>query len=138
MNEIVSIPTDKLRPNDCNPNVAPVSEADWLPRLATDINREHELAEESARSAVEHAYRAGNFLIQAKHRVKHGEWEQWVSANLKPAASTVRAYMRVAGKLPRLPAQQADHIKTLSLHDAIAYLREPAENPDKPAKYARR
>ena len=87
-------------------STAPVTDSDWLPRLATDINHEHELAEDVARTAVQHAYRAGNrldlafghrvpvinLLDQARRRVDYGKWGQWVADNLQFSERTERRY----------------------------------------------
>ena len=43
-----------------------------LPELAEKINDEHRAAETAARTALEHATRAGDLLIQAKGQCEHG------------------------------------------------------------------
>jgi hypothetical protein len=106
--------------------VTAIIDADRLLGLASEINAEHAAAEESARDAVTRACRAGKLLIQAKHKVGHGNWEDWVKDKLKLTARTASTYMRLAGKLPRLPKQQAEHVKELTLREAINYLKEPA------------
>ena len=70
-----------------------IADSSWLPGLATEINREHELAVESARDAVNRACRAGRLLFQAKKRVDHGEWKQWVADNLTISDRTAQRYM---------------------------------------------
>lgn len=45
-----------------------------LPALAKQINTEHEATEKHAKSAIDHALRAGELLIQAKGEVEHGRW----------------------------------------------------------------
>ena len=103
----------------------PVTDLDWLPGLADEINAEHAAAEESARDAVNRAYRAGKLLIQAKRRVDHGKWLSWIDENLDLSERTAQTYMRVASKLPTLPVQQAEHVKELTLQKVVTLLREP-------------
>lgn len=52
-----------------------------LVELASQINAEHHAAEKAAESAVEHAIRCGNLLLDARGRVPHGEWEEWLKEN---------------------------------------------------------
>ena len=109
-------------------HTAPVTEEDWLPRLAHDIVSEHRQAQESAQTAVAHARRAGELLVQAKHRVvKHGEWAAWCEAELPFGERMAQRYMKVARELPRLPAQQAEQISEMSLRDVLKMLSEPKE-----------
>ena len=106
---------------------SPITDSDWLPKLADEINAEHAAAEESARDAVSRAYRAGKLLVKAKQRVGHGNWLGWIDENLTLSKRTAQAYMRVASKLPTLPAQQAEHVKGLTLAEMVLLLREPRE-----------
>ncbi|MCP4476406.1 MAG: hypothetical protein GY821_17965 [Gammaproteobacteria bacterium] len=45
-----------------------------LALIANDIPHEHTLAVSNARTAIEHAHKAGELLTQAKKNVNHGEW----------------------------------------------------------------
>ncbi len=67
-----------------------------LDELATQINDEHRLAEDAARSAVDHALRAGELLIEAKGRMKHGEWLPWLEQHCEASPRTVQRYIQVA------------------------------------------
>ena len=67
-----------------------------LPTLASQINAEHEACEKSARSAIGHAMRAGELLIEAKAQVEHGQWLPWLKDNFAGSARTAQAYTRVA------------------------------------------
>jgi hypothetical protein len=44
-----------------------------LPQLAKRINAEHNEALSAARTAIEHARRAGQLLQQAKEKCEHGQ-----------------------------------------------------------------
>ena len=63
---------------------------------AEAINREHGLARSCAESAVQHAIRCGELLIEQKDRLQHGEFGDWVKANCEFGQHTARIYMRAA------------------------------------------
>lgn len=67
-----------------------------LETLANEINKEHFLATETAFSAIEHAKNAGEKLIEAKAKLKHGEWLPWVEKNCVMAERQARRYMQTA------------------------------------------
>jgi len=50
--------------------------------LAGKIEAEHQAAIGAARSAMEHAIRCGQLLLEAKASIGHGGWLPWVEANL--------------------------------------------------------
>jgi hypothetical protein len=54
-----------------------------LSDLAADIDAHHDLARQHAAQAFDHAVKAGLLLLQAKEQVKHGEWLNWLRANVK-------------------------------------------------------
>jgi hypothetical protein len=96
-----------------------------LVRLADDINRDHAAAMTAAQSAIEHARRAGDLLLQAKSTVGHGEWLPWLVAHC-PAISerTAQRYMRLADSWTTLEAK-ATRVSDLSLTGALQLLAEP-------------
>lgn len=96
-----------------------------LPTLAIEINGEIEAAERDARSAVEHARRAGKLLLEAKGRVAHGEWLPWLRAHCRAAERTAQAYMRLARRLAELPEGEAQRVADLPLRGALALFAEP-------------
>jgi DNA N-6-adenine-methyltransferase (Dam)/Protein of unknown function (DUF3102) len=67
-----------------------------LPDLAQEIEREHAAAARDARSAMEHAIRCGELLLQAKAALAHGEWLPWLEANTTVSARQSQRYMRLA------------------------------------------
>ena len=54
-----------------------------LPDLASRINAAHRECESAARSAVTHALEAGRTLLEAKQQVAHGQWADWLAANVE-------------------------------------------------------
>lgn len=65
-------------------------------KLADDINTEHELAQSSQQTSVEHAVRCGQLLLEAKAGLDHGEFTPWIEANCKFSVRSAKAYMQVA------------------------------------------
>ena len=90
-----------------------------LPDLATAINTQHQAVETSLRSAVEHATKAGDLLLQAKASVKHGEWLPWLSANCSMSERTARNYMRLAKELPKLDDEKRQRVADLPMREAL-------------------
>jgi hypothetical protein len=74
-----------------------------LVALAAEIEAEHAATQEAAQSALEHAVRCGELLIQAKAQVGHGDWLPWLEANCSFRPRTARAYMQLARAMPTLP-----------------------------------
>jgi hypothetical protein len=67
-----------------------------LPELAALINSELAAADVAFRATVDHAIRAGEYLIQARPMVPYGEWANWTQANLGRHPSGLYSYMRLA------------------------------------------
>ena len=102
---------------------------DRLVALAADINREHEAAEHAATTAVEHARRAGEMLLEAKAAVLHGAWLPWIRENLSLSERSAQGYMRVAKQLRELPDGKAQRVADLPLRQVLASLAESREDP---------
>jgi hypothetical protein len=83
--------------------------------IADAIQAEHKAAQGHQRSAVEHAIRCGMLLLQAKATMKHGEWEGWLSVNVRFSARSAQGYMRLA----RLDPAKAQRVADLSLSQAL-------------------
>ena len=92
--------------------------------LARCINYEHALALDTARSALEHARKAGTLLLAAKAQVPHGSWLPWLAEHCDVAPRVAQGYMRLADRWPELEAntKRASH---LPLRDALALLSSP-------------
>ncbi len=67
-----------------------------LTDVAEYINKEYELAQECATSAVEHAINCGKALIDAKAQCKHGQWMTWLAGHVSFTPKTAAEYMRLA------------------------------------------
>jgi hypothetical protein len=64
--------------------------------LAEQINKEHAACEAAVRTALEHARKCGEFLVEAKGAIRHGLWEKWIRRNLTVSPRQARNYMTLA------------------------------------------
>jgi ParB family chromosome partitioning protein len=82
--------------------VGEVIEPGSLGALARTANEEHALAVGSGLDMVEHAAKAGQALIDAKAKVKHGEWLPWLRGNFDATERLAQMYMKVASNTKRV------------------------------------
>lgn len=75
-----------------------------LPFLASEINAAHREITVHARGMLLEAKRAGDALLAAKAKVKHGEFQTWVESHCRCSYRTSAKYMQVS----RLAAKAAD------------------------------
>lgn len=92
--------------------------------LAVDIEHEHEQAQEAFASAVEHAVRCGELLLEAKAEVGHGEWGAWVDEHFPASRRSAQGYMRLARH-----GVEAQALAHLGIEGALRELAAPA--PDR-------
>ena len=90
--------------------------------LPAQIEAEHQAALGAARSAIEHAVRCGELLIEAKAEAGRGSWLHWVETNLSFGARQAQKYMRLAEHAAELPNANSDFAYS-SIDDALAALR---------------
>jgi hypothetical protein len=69
----------------------------------------------SLRTSVACAIETGALLIEAKKRVGHGNFEQWVADNCQLSPAIARRWMQLAEKKPELEKQLT--AKSLNLSD---------------------
>lgn len=106
--------------------LAKVQTTDLSPAdLVMEINDAHRACEAAARSAVEHALRAGELLERAKAGVAHGFWGMWIQDNCEFSERTAQVYMRVARELPKLDDAKAQRVADLPLREVAKLLSAP-------------
>jgi Holliday junction resolvase RusA-like endonuclease len=71
-----------------------------LMELAAQINREHERCQNSVAIGLLHARNAGQYLLQAKHRVPSSKWSVWLAAYCTVPEATAQTYMDMARGWP--------------------------------------
>jgi Protein of unknown function (DUF3102) len=62
-----------------------------LMALAERISAEHKAASEAFNNGFKHAIKAGNLLIEAKAKLKHGGWMAWLNDHCRVAARTAQS-----------------------------------------------
>lgn len=90
-----------------------------VPDLVTRIHAEHAEVESALRSSVQHAINCGELLIEAKKSVRHGEWADWLTDNIKFSDRLAQVYMRFA----RLPVEKRNGVADLPLREALGAIR---------------
>jgi hypothetical protein len=96
-----------------------------IERLAVEIEAHHQSAYRLAAGAVDHALRCGDLLIEAKGRVKHGEWLPWLRSVTTISIRQAQNYMRLAKNRTEIEAAKTQRLSYLPIRDAIALLTEP-------------
>jgi chromosome segregation ATPase len=96
------------------------------------INLEHQLANNKAAEAVQHATNCGLMLLKVKASLSHGEWLPWLqsaidSGQLQVKARQANTYMKIAAN-----PQRAADLTAPSIRAALELLsdKEPAEQAD--------
>lgn len=95
------------------------TEITTLSTLADGIRQKHQAALDTAANAVTLAREAGELLIQAKAQVDHGQWSDWLKANVQFSERTAQGYMRLAREIPKLCEEKAQHIEVFPLRQAL-------------------
>ncbi len=78
-----------------------------LMELAAQINREHERCQQSVAMGLLHACNAGQFLIQAKHRLPSQKWAVWLASHCRVPEATAQTYMQIAWGWPSVKDSDA-------------------------------
>jgi DUF3102 family protein len=102
------------------------SEAQTLSELARRIDAEHGAVATALCSALAHAIAAGELLIEAKAKVRHGQWLKWIEANCSVPRRTAAHYMTLARARKDL-CDQMGNVLPMSVNDALDQLKHPAE-----------
>ncbi|MFF8800896.1 MULTISPECIES: DUF3102 domain-containing protein [unclassified Methylobacterium] len=79
-----------------------------LPFLAGEINDAHRQVTFHARGMLLEAKRAGDALLAAKGKVRHGEFKAWVEANCRCSYQSAARYMQVAKRGKNLNLETFD------------------------------
>jgi hypothetical protein len=95
--------------------------------LACEINTEHGHVETHKRSAIKHAIRCGELLLEMKQRVGHGNWLAWVDEHFEASERTARNYMEIAKSAA--VADLSDATTMRSALRALASKSEPSRAP---------
>ncbi len=114
--------------NQSDPAAGELLPALQLTGLAADINREHGLATAAAWTAVEHARRCGQLLIEAKSQIGHGGFLAWLADNCEVGERQARRYMKIAQHWPAIEAK-SDPTSDLTIKGALRLMDDRQANP---------
>lgn len=92
--------------------------------LAGEINRQHEAAFGAATLALKYAAECGQYLLEAKTLVAHGQWLPWLKENTTVSARQSQKYMRLAENWEAIQAK-CEPGSHLSINAALSVLAEP-------------
>lgn len=101
---------------------APFNGSNSLPDLAARIRSEHEAVSSALKDSVRHAIAAGELLVEAKARLKHGQWLPWLRDHCAMSERTAQLYMRCAKNRETIEAQIRSGVADLTLNEAAALL----------------
>jgi hypothetical protein len=105
---------------ETNPPAIVVRAEAPLAELARQIAEAHRECEAAQLRAVEKAAAAGALLLQAKDRVGHGGWLDWLKANVPFTPRTAQNYMRLARETA--DPGKAKRVSHLPLREALRVL----------------
>lgn len=100
-----------------------VGAGDTLEDLAAEINAEHRACEAAVASAVEHAIRAGEMLMEAKEQAGHGGWLPWLQDHFEGSADTAQVYIRLARNREFLLDAKTERARFSSIRGAVTELK---------------
>ena len=103
-----------------------------LATLGCEIEAVHQAAHRDARSALEHAIRCGQLLLEAKQNVEHGGWLRWLAEHTTITPRQSQRYMRLAEHREELAAKSdtGTHLTLRAALDALAEPRSPSPEED--------
>jgi hypothetical protein len=104
-----------------------MNEITTLNGLANGIREKHQAALDAAANAVSLAREAGELLIQAKAQVGHGQWANWLKANVQFSERTAQGYMRLVRELPKLDDEKAQRVAVMPLRQALKAIADQDE-----------
>jgi Protein of unknown function (DUF3102) len=104
--------------------------------LAEQINTEHRACEVAVASAVEHAIRCGELLVEAKREASHGNWLPWLQENFEGSHDTAQVYMRLHRRREFL--LNNERARFSSIRGAVAELKRRDREKERREKQERR
>jgi Protein of unknown function (DUF3102) len=96
-----------------------------LTDLAARISAEHQASAAAMQRGVEHAIAAGDLLIEARGRLKHGQWLPWLTKHCAMSERTAQLYMRLARGKSELEANP-QRVADMTMRGAVAVLENNA------------
>jgi hypothetical protein len=122
------------RPPPTNPptaSLADIAGSNSLADLAARIRAEHEATGAALKRGLAHAIAAGDLLLEAKAKLKHGKWLPWLET-CGISERTAQRYMRLARNRSAIEANPTP-MSDLDISGALALLSVRAGSEDEVA-----
>ena len=103
-----------------------------LPDLAAGIDQAHGQAVAAAGVAIEHALRCGELLMEAKARIGHGGFLDWLGKNCTVAERQARNYVKLARNWPTIQAK-SEPGSVLTVKGALRLIGRTSAGTDRTA-----
>src|SRR5262245_53132998 len=84
-----------------------------LEELGRQITEAHTACESALKEGLAHALTAGRLLIEAKRRVAHGQWQDWVRTHCRFSVRTAQSYMNLVSRFDALGEAKAQRVALL-------------------------
>jgi hypothetical protein len=104
--------------------------------LVTAINDEHRRCDEAVSTALDHAMRAGDLLIEARADIGHGNWQAWIEENFEGSLRRAQEYMRLAKNRESIEAEKARSSALLGIDRALRAIAAPKQKNSSDASEA--
>jgi hypothetical protein len=91
-----------------------------LSGVAKKIGKAHAACEGAMKDGLQHALEAGRLLLDAKSKVKHGDFAAWVEKSCGITSRLSQRYMQIAREYPKLETANASRVADLSFRDALS------------------
>ena len=117
-------------------SVVPVEQPRPLAEIMGDVRRSHDAVMAGLSHSAAHAIRAGEFLLEAKTQLKHGEFQIFKTLDCGLTLSTAQIYMKLARhkeQLTQLVGTNVQRSRGLSQVQALKFLAS-AGRKSKPGK----
>ena len=98
-----------------------ITTSNSLADLAARIRAEHNAVAAAARATLQHAFRVGELLLEARKLVDHGQWADWVCEHCKISERTAQKYMQLA-RHPEVLEAKAPLTADLTIDEALRSL----------------
>ena len=97
-----------------------------LSELAAAIKAQHEAIKGLLADSLTRAMAAGDWLHEAKRKLKHGDWLPWLRDNVEISERTAQAYMRCANnRIRKSQEMKSAGAADLTLEGALGDLAKP-------------
>jgi hypothetical protein len=126
--------TDKSLPAAAAPKISELSENELVVRIKEQLKEMEDTATKIKQTVLKQALSLGELLLQAKARVDHGKFGQWLEKNcLTISERSAQRYMALREQWPKIEAwlkANSATVADLSLRKAEKIITAPVDQDD--------